>query len=92
MEAKDIGYINIPKIVNEPPSELAEVQEFTDKTSFLDSATNSHAWVLKSFIANKKASFDMIAPLIPAMLRNSIPWTLCEHAYYCIESKEDVGF
>lgn len=91
-EAKDIGYINIPKIVSDPPSELSEVQEFSDNSSFLDSTESSHAWVLKSFIEKKKASFDEIIPLFPQFLRYSMPWILCEYAYHCIEENDALGF
>jgi hypothetical protein len=54
-EAADIGYINIPKIVKEPPSELVEVQEFTDNTGSSDSTQESHFWVYRPFIESKKA-------------------------------------
>jgi len=35
IEAREIGYINIPKIEDDPPTELEEVQQFEDNTEIL---------------------------------------------------------
>ena len=85
-EAAEIGYINIPKIVKEPPPELGEVQEFTDNTGFLYSAQESNFWVYRPFIESKKAAFDLIVPLFPKMLRYTVPWIVCEYGLYCAET------
>ena len=90
-EAADIGYINIPNIVKEPPSELVEVQEFTDNTGFLYSTKESNAWVLKSLIEEKKAAFDLIVPLFPKVLRYTVPWIVCEYGLHCAETFNSQG-
>lgn len=90
-EAVDIGYINIPKIVKEPPPELGEVQEFTDNTGCLYSAQESNFWVYRPFIENKKVSHDFIIPLFPSFLKYAVPWIVCEYALYCVEEDDLLG-
>jgi len=84
-EAADIGYINIPKIVKEPPPELGEVQEFTDNTGFLYPNEDSNAWVLKSHIENIVRPSNIVSPIIPEMFQYAIKWIVCEYGLYLTE-------
>lgn len=79
-EAKDIGYINIPKIVKDPPPELTYLHSFQDNTGRQFSSGPSHVWVLKSYIADLGRSLDVIIPLFPRMLQYAVPWIVCEYA------------
>ena len=87
-EAADIGYINIPKIVKEPPPELGEVQEFSDNTGFLYSNQDSNAWVLKSHIENIVRSSNIVSPIIPEIFQYAIKWIVCEYGLHLME---DIG-
>jgi hypothetical protein len=92
LEASEMGYINVPKIFEAPPSELIEVQSFEDNTGYVTEPSNF--WVSKRHITKKRAAFDLIVPIFPMLLRYAVPCILLEYALYCVEAKENeqLGF
>jgi len=88
LEAGEIGYINIPKIVEDPPSEINEIHGLTDNSGLFYSTQKSNFWVYGPFIKSKKTSYDLIIPLFPNFLKYSIPWIVCEYALKCVETDD----
>lgn len=80
-ELAEMGYINIPKIFEDPPAELTEVQSFEDGA--WKDAGPSNFWVLRSAIQEKKAAFDDVVPLFPDLIKYAIPWVVCEYGLSC---------
>lgn len=92
-EAADIGYINIPKIVKEPPTEIEKLHGFTDYTGSSYATEDSNAWVLTSHIENIVESANIVTSIIPEMFQYALKWIICEYGLHLTEdSAHKEGF